>query len=980
MKKYLLNTMAILVVLSMLLAACGPTPAPTEVAKPTEAAKPIKIVVIGKSVHPYWSNVEKGVIAAGKDLGVETVFFVPPKEDVAAQIQTMETYIAQGVTGIAIAPSDPNALEPTMKKAADAGIFVTTLDTPPVENSVSLVYIGTDNFSAGKIAGETMAKLLPNGGKVGIGRGSDTALNALQRTDGFLEGIKGTQITALEPVNDKEDAATALQLANSVISANPDLAGAFGVYAYNGPAWATAIKEANAVGKIKLVCFDATTDIINGIKEGVIDATIAQREYDMGYKSVQIIKLMAEKGVDAALKEMGAVNGVIDTGVDVITAATLKDYEATLDKKGIPHEWNTQGWTPPTGGAAPTGPIKIVVIGKSVHPYWSNVEKGVIAAGKDLGVETVFFVPPKEDVAAQIQTMETYIAQGVTGIAIAPSDPNALEPTMKKAADAGIFVTTLDTPPVENSVSLVYIGTDNFSAGKIAGETMAKLLPNGGKVGIGRGSDTALNALQRTDGFLEGIKGTQITALEPVNDKEDAATALQLANSVISANPDLAGAFGVYAYNGPAWATAIKEANAVGKIKLVCFDATTDIINGIKEGVIDATIAQREYDMGYKSVQIIKLMAEKGVDAALKEMGAVNGVIDTGVDVITAATLKDYEAMLDKKGIPHEWNTQGWTPPTGGAVPTKLVIAWIPKALNNPVFEVGRDGAFKKAEELTAAGPIPVEVKYVGSVASDAAEQARVMEDAVAAGVNAVGISCNDPTACEDPINKAVAAGIPVMTWDSDSPNSKRFTYLGVDNYQGGKAAAELLVKFMGTKGKVALLTGVPGAFNLEERIRGFKDGVAAYPDIQIVATVYCNDDINLGVQVVEETMQANPDLNGWFFVGLWPLFAERGSMPLWEAAAKSGKLTTIAFDTLPVELEFMKDGYLQGLVGQKYWGWGYDTIQMIYDYIVNGKRFESWTDSGMDIVTKCNVDVMAEAWAKSDFTKPLPDPYSCLP
>ena len=630
---------------------------------------------------------------------------------------------------------------------------------------------------------------------------------------------------------------------------------------------------------------------------------------------------------------------------------------------------------------APTAAAKFAVIGKSVHPYWSNVEKGVIAAGKDLGVETVFFVPAKEDVAAQIQTMETYIAQGVTGIAIAPSDPNALEATMKKATDAGIFVTTLDTPPVENSVSLVYIGTDNTTAGKMAGDTMVTLLPDGGKVGIGRGSDTALNALQRTDGFLAGIAANPaIVALEPVNDKEDPATALQLANSVISANPDLAGAFGVYAYNGPAWATAIKEANAVGKIKLVSFDATTDIINGIKEGVINATVAQREYDMGYKSVQILKLIAEKGKDAALTEMGAVDGIIDTGVDVITAATLKDYEAALDAKGIPHEWNTEGWTPPTGGAaLPEKLVIAWIPKALNNAVFEVGSVGAIKKAEELTAAGPIPVEVQYVGSVASDAAEQMRVFEDTVAAGVNAVGISCNDPTACEDPINKAVAAGIPVMTWDSDSPDSQRFTYLGVDNYQGGKAAAELLVKFMGEEGKVALLTGVPGAFNLEERIRGFKDVVAAYPGIEIVTTVYCNDDTNLGVQVVEETMQAYPDLNGWFFVGLWPLFAERGAMPLWEDAELNKGLVTISFDTLTVELEFMKDGYLQGLVGQKYWGWGYDTVQMIYDYIVKGTRYESWTDSGMDIVTECNVDVMAEAWANSDFTKPLPDPYACL-
>lgn len=340
-----MKRLSLFLLVLILLTACvkgGSTPA-------APSAETVKIVVIGKSVHPYWSNVEKGVRAAAKDLGLkddQVIFFVPPKEDVAAQIQTMETYIAQGVTGIAIAPSDPNALEPVMKTASEKGIWITTLDTPPVAGSVSLVYIGTDNFSAGKVAGETMAKLLPNGGKVGIGRGSDTALNALQRTDGFLEGIKGTSITTLEPVNDKEDSARALDLANSVISANPDLAGAFGVYAYNGPAWATAIKEANKVGQIKLVSFDATTDIINGIKEGVIDATVAQREFDMGYKSVTLIYKIALEGKDKAIADMGVKDGVIDTGVDVITAATLKEYEAGLDAKNIPHEWNTEGWSP----------------------------------------------------------------------------------------------------------------------------------------------------------------------------------------------------------------------------------------------------------------------------------------------------------------------------------------------------------------------------------------------------------------------------------------------------------------------------------------------------------------------------------------------------------------------------------------------------------------------------------------------------------
>lgn len=306
---------------------------------------------------------------------------------------------------------------------------------------------------------------------------------------------------------------------------------------------------------------------------------------------------------------------------------------------------------------------------------------------------------------------------------------------------------------------------------------------------------------------------------------------------------------------------------------------------------------------------------------------------------------------------------------------SKLTFAWIPKALNNPVFELGRDGAFQKARELTARGPYTVEVLYVGSVASDAAEQVRVIEDVIARGVDGIGVSANDPTALKDVINKAVAAGIPVMTWDSDSPESNRFTYLGVNNYEGGRAAAQLLVRSMGTRGKVALLTGVPGAFNLEERIRGFKDEVARYPGIQIVRTVYCNDDINLGVQVVEETMQAYPDLNGWFFVGLWPLFAERGSMPLWEAAARRG-MKTVAFDTLPVELEYLKEGLLHGLVGQKYWGWGYDAIQILYDYVVNRKTYPHWVDSGMDLVTAKNVDAMMQAWRTRDFTKPLPPPF----
>jgi ribose transport system substrate-binding protein len=355
----------------------------------------------------------------------------------------------------------------------------------------------------------------------------------------------------------------------------------------------------------------------------------------------EILGVLCGLSEQPVMKKLGVLVSLIATGALLVSCVCME---------------------PEAGG---TANFKVVVIGKSVHPYWSNVEAGTQAAAKDLGLrddQVVFFVSSTEDVTKQIETMETYIAQGVTGIAVAPSDPSALEPVMQKAAEAGIVVTTLDTPPVDHSVSLVYIGTDNYAAGKVAGEKMAELLPQGGTVAIGRGSDTALNALQRTDGFLDAVVGTGIETLEPVNDKEDAAQALELANSALSANPDLAGAFGVYAYNGPAWATAIREANRVDQTKLVCFDATTDIINGIKEGVIDATVAQREFDMGYKSVEIIYLISIKGREAAFNEMGVIDGVIDTGVDVVTQANLKNYETQLDARGIPHKWSAGDWWP------------------------------------------------------------------------------------------------------------------------------------------------------------------------------------------------------------------------------------------------------------------------------------------------------------------------------
>jgi len=318
------------------------------------AADEIHVAVIGKSVHPYWAEVELGVKKAAEDLGVKATFFVPQKEDIQAQVSQMESFIAMGVDGIAIAPSDPTAITPTIKTAISKGIPVITLDTDAPE-SERLVYIGTDNYSAGKLAGQVMSQLLgPEGGEVAIGTGSLTAMNSLERMRGFTDGIaenKNIVVVTKPALCDFEDTGRAVTLVEQALLTYPNLKGFFGVYAINGPAAAKAIKTAGKVGEVLVVCFDTTAEHMQLIKEGAIAATIGQRPYMMGYNSVEVLTNMVKKGVDAALAELPE-NKIIDTGVDIVAAdayvETLKslgamnveEYREKLTSLGIPVE----GW------------------------------------------------------------------------------------------------------------------------------------------------------------------------------------------------------------------------------------------------------------------------------------------------------------------------------------------------------------------------------------------------------------------------------------------------------------------------------------------------------------------------------------------------------------------------------------------------------------------------------------------------------------
>ena len=590
-------------------------------------------------------------------------------------------------------------------------------------------------------------------------------------------------------------------------------------------------------------------------------------------------------------------------------------------------------------------------------------------------VEIMYLGSVASDMAEQARVMADAVTAGAEAMGVSCNDPTGCVDPINDAISQGLDVMTWDSD-APDSDRFTYLGVDNYEGGMAAGEMLVNYMGEEGKVALLTGVPGAFNLEERIRGFTDYVadySGIEIVTTVACND--DINLGVQLTEETMQAYPDLDGWFFVglwplFADRGsmPLW----EEASQAGMINIV-FDTLPVELEYVQDGLVSGLVGQKYWGWGYDTVQMIY---DKIVNGAEYE-----SFTNSGMDLVDSCNVDVMAEMWDTQDftleLPPLCSAEEIAAEEGAALhPSledgKLVITWIPKALNNPVFEIGKVGAEVKAAELTEQGPYEVEIMYLGSVASDMAEQARVMADAVTAGAEAMGVSCNDPTGCVDPINDAISQGLDVMTWDSDAPDSDRFTYLGVDNYEGGMAAGEMLVNYMGEEGKVALLTGVPGAFNLEERIRGFTDYVADYSGIEIVTTVACNDDINLGVQLTEETMQAYPDLDGWFFVGLWPLFADRGSMPLWEEASQAGMIN-IVFDTLPVELEYVQDGLVSGLVGQKYWGWGYDTVQMIYDKIVNGAEYEDFTNSGMDLVDSCNVEVMAEMWDTQDFTLELP-------
>ncbi|MCX7801025.1 MAG: substrate-binding domain-containing protein [Fimbriimonadales bacterium] len=294
----------------------------------------------------------------------------------------------------------------------------------------------------------------------------------------------------------------------------------------------------------------------------------------------------------------------------------------------------------------------------------------------------------------------------------------------------------------------------------------------------------------------------------------------------------------------------------------------------------------------------------------------------------------------------------------------KLRITMIAKSDNNPVFPTARKGAEDAAKELSAQTGVQIEIDWRTPPTENAEEQAKRLQQAVNDGTDVALMSLSDAAKVTNAINDAVAKGVPVMTFDSDAPGSKRFAFYGVDDIETGQLVMDELAKVIGEKGNVAILAGNQNAPNLQKRVQGVREAAKKYPGVKILGVFYHVESPQDAAKEVLNAMNANPEINAWAMVGGWPLFTPS------LLNLDPNKVKIVAVDCLPEQLPYVEKGIAPVLLAQPTYKWGYDSVKIIADKLLYGKEVPEVTKMQLVRVSKETLKDWAQQLKEWGFDK----------
>jgi ribose transport system substrate-binding protein len=304
---------------ALALAGCKPssertpaTPAAPQAA--TKGGKKLKIAFVSNGVASFWNIAATGVKAAGDKLGVDAQTFMPV-EGISDQKRIIEDLLTRGIDGIAVSPIDPANQTELLNTAAKRTKLIThDSDAPSADR---LVYIGMDNYKAGRLCGDLVREAMPGGGTVMIFIGRLEQDNAKRRRQGTIDAIlgrpenpgnfdppgavvEGGGYKILGTLTDQFDRAKGKANAEDTLAKHPDLGCMVGLFAYNPPLLLEALAQADKLGKVRVVAFDEDDATLAGIQKGSVHGTVVQNPYMYGHKSVEVLTAVL-KGDASAL-------------------------------------------------------------------------------------------------------------------------------------------------------------------------------------------------------------------------------------------------------------------------------------------------------------------------------------------------------------------------------------------------------------------------------------------------------------------------------------------------------------------------------------------------------------------------------------------------------------------------------------------------------------------------------------------------------
>jgi len=303
-------------------------------------------------------------------------------------------------------------------------------------------------------------------------------------------------------------------------------------------------------------------------------------------------------------------------------------------------------------------------------------------------------------------------------------------------------------------------------------------------------------------------------------------------------------------------------------------------------------------------------------------------------------------------------------------------FALVPKNMNNPFFDQARDGCMKAEAESNGA----FTCEYIGPGEHGGGdEQMQIVMDLVARGnLDGIAVSPSNAAAMAVALEAAKEAGIPVLTWDSDLlPENQdlRVAYIGTHNYEIGVNLAKLAMKIKPEGGTVCIQSGGAAAANHNERMQGIRDTLAGVSGTESPGErlegqngwtelagcpLYTDDDFPRSVQQFEDIMAANPELDAFLPTGGFPQFlpdANRAAVEPYLDKIADGSLALVVADTLPVQIDQMKEGFSAGQVGQRPFEMGYQTMLALQELVDGGAAPADPTYTGLDVCTPETAD-----------------------